>query len=72
MQSQAAANQIDVVAVIDYWTGLLGDNTDFTQFRIESPIDTLPVEQKDLAFQLLQQALAAPQGGGGQPGEIPA
>jgi len=59
LQSQTAAQQLDVVAIINYWTSLLGDNTDFEQFRIKSPIDTLPPEMKNQAFQLLQQALAA-------------
>lgn len=57
LQSREASAQIDVVAVINYWTSLLGDHTDFSQFRVKSPIDVLPVEQRNLAFQLLQAAL---------------
>lgn len=55
LQSQQAAQQIDIVGVINYWTSLLGDGTDFRQFKIASPIDQLPADQRNLAFQLLQQ-----------------
>ena len=55
LQSQQAASQLDVVGIIDYWTSLIGDNSDFTQFRIASPLDQLPADQRNLAFQLLQQ-----------------
>lgn len=55
LQSQQASAQIDVVGVINYWTSMLGDNTDFRQFKIASPLDQLPADQRNLAFQLLQQ-----------------
>ncbi|MGI9405998.1 MAG: hypothetical protein ACR2O4_06465 [Hyphomicrobiaceae bacterium] len=68
LQSREAASQIDVVDMINHFTSLLGDHTDFAQFRIESPIDVLPVEQRNAAFQLLQQALQQQQAAeGGQP-----
>lgn len=67
VQSQHASAQIDVVEIINYWTSMLGDKTDFSQFKFKSEIDKLPPEQKDLAFQLLQQAMAA-QGGEGAAG----
>lgn len=65
LQSQQANQQINVVEVINYWTSMLGDKTDFSQFKFESEIDKLPPEMKDLAFQLLQQAMAAQEGGAG-------
>lgn len=68
LQSQQAAAQLDVVGIINYWTSLLGDNTDFSQFKIASPLDQLPADQRNLAFQLLQQYAAqqeAQQQGGG-------
>lgn len=57
LQSQQASQQIDVTKVINYWTSLLGDRTDFSQFKFQSAIDALPPEQRDIAFQLLQQAM---------------
>lgn len=57
VQSQQASQQADIMALLDYLSTLFGDHTDFTQFKIKSPIDTLPKEQRDLAFQLLQAAL---------------
>jgi hypothetical protein len=69
LQSREAANQIDVVRVINYMTTLWGDHTDFSQFRIQSPVDTLSVEERNIAFQLLQQAVAQSQEqDGGQSG----
>lgn len=57
LQSQQAAQQLDIVGVIDYWTSLLGDYTDFKQFKITSPLDKLPADQRNMAFQLLQRAM---------------
>jgi len=62
LQSQVAQERIDVVKVIDYWTNLIGDKTDFSSFAFESPLDALSPEQKDLAMKLLQQ-YAQSQGG---------
>lgn len=72
LQSQQASQQIDIVGFINYFTGLLGDNTDFSQFRIKSPLDVLPPEQKNLAFQLLQQFINQQQGGAAPPPSAPA
>jgi hypothetical protein len=57
IQSQQASQQIDVVALINYWTSFIGDKTDFSQFRIKSLMDQLPPEQRDQAFQVYQQFL---------------
>lgn len=72
VQSQHASAQIDVVEVINYWTSMLGDRTDFSQFRFKSEIDKLPPEQKDMAFQLLQQFMQEQQGGGADGAAQPA
>lgn len=77
LQSQQAAGQLDVVGIINYWTSLLGDNTDFSQFKIASPLDQLPADQRNLAFQLLQQYAAQQEaqqqgGGAGAAGGMPA
>ena len=76
VQSQQAAAQTDVMALLDYVSTLCGDNTDFKQFKIQSPIDTLPAELRNMAYQLLQQyqqqqktqpgGQAAPPDGAGQ------
>lgn len=62
LQSAMANQQLDVIAWINYMTQLMGDKTDVNDFRIISPIDALPPEQKQLAFQLLQQATAEAEG----------
>lgn len=68
VQSQQAAAQTDVMALLDYVSTLCGDNTDFKQFKIQSPIDTLPADMRNMAYQLLQQAMQAQkQQPGGQP-----
>lgn len=56
VQNVEAAQQIDVVAVIDYLLDLLGDRTDFNAFKHQNPFDQLSPDQKELAFNLLQQA----------------
>jgi len=58
LQSSQAQQQMDIVALMDHLSTLFGDFTDFSQFRLKSEIDKLPKEQRDLAFQLLQQAIA--------------
>lgn len=65
LQNQQAASQFDIVGIINYWTTLVGDQTDFSQFRVQSPIDKLSPEEKQVAFELLQRELAARAGGGG-------
>lgn len=71
LQSQQANQQLNVVEIIDYWTSMLGDKTDFSQFKFKSEIDKLTPEQKDLAFQLLQRAMQAQQGGTTPPPATP-
>lgn len=58
VQSQQASSQADIMALIDYWSTLIGDNTDFSQFKLQSQIDALPKDQRDLAFKLLQEFIA--------------
>jgi len=55
LQSQIAGTKIDIVAIIDYWTSLLGEKTDFTQFKITDVLDTLNPEQRQVAVQLFEQ-----------------
>jgi len=57
LQSKAGNDQIDVVRVIDYWLTLMGDRFDFTAFKWQDDFDKLTREQKQVAFQLLQQAI---------------
>lgn len=67
LQSQIANDRIDIVEIIDWWTSLIGEKTDFKQFKFENEFDKLSQEEKQIAFQLLQQAVqeqAAAQGGG--------
>lgn len=61
LQSQQAIQQVDVLKLMDYLTSLMGDHSDFRQFKIESQMDTLSPQLKDAAFQLLQQAMAQAQ-----------
>jgi len=69
LQSQQANQQIDVVAVINYLTTLMGDKSDFSQFKYKSEMDKLPPQQRDFAFQLLQQFVQKQQAAGAaQPG----
>ncbi len=65
LQSQHASEQLDTVEIINYWTSMLGDQTDFSQFKFKSEIDKLPPEQKDLAFQLLQRFMQQQEAAGG-------
>ncbi len=68
LQSQLANEQVDIVAIIDYWTSILGDKTDFSQFRFKNEFDKLGQQEKQAAFQLFQQAVQqqeAQKGGGG-------
>lgn len=61
------AGEVDMLALIDWWTSLIGEKTDFRQFKFETQFDALLPEQKQMAFQLLQQAMeqqAATQPGG--------
>jgi len=73
LQSQIAGQQIDVVALMNYLTTLIGDNFDLAAFKYQSEVDKLPKEQRDMAFQLLQQAMQQQQQqNGGTPANAPA
>ncbi len=56
LQSQIAQDRIDIVAIIDYWTSLLGEKTDFTQFKFADILDKLSGEERQLAIQIVTQA----------------
>lgn len=72
VQSPQAAAEADIMSIINYITSLIGDYTDFNQFKFKNEFDKLTPEQKQVAFQLLQQAMntqAAEQGAAqGNPG----
>ena len=58
VQNPNTALEYDIAAVIYYVTTLIGDHTSFAQFRFENEFDKLPPDQKEIAFQLLQKAMA--------------
>lgn len=66
LQSKQANERIDIVAIIDYFTSLLGDKTDFKQFQFKSEFDKLGIQEKQLAMQLLQQFFQEQEQGEGQ------
>jgi hypothetical protein len=68
LQSPNLQGQVDLVGVIDYWLSMLGDRTDFTQFKFKTQFDALPPDQKNIAFQLLQNYAQQQQAGGGNNG----
>ena len=68
LQSQQAIQQVDVLQLMNYLSSLFGDFTDFSQFKLQSPIDTLPADQRDLAFRLLQQFIQQQNSGKTGPG----
>ncbi len=61
LQSNAANNKFDIVAIVNYWTSLMGENIDFTQFEITDILDTLQPEERQIAVQLFEQFIAAQQ-----------
>lgn len=70
VQNPQAAQEFDIADMIDYVTTLIGDHTSFLQFRFTNEFDKLTPEQKQMAFQLLQQAMqqqAAQEGAPQQP-----
>jgi len=76
LQSQIAQERIDIVALIDYWTSLIGDKTDFSQFKFRDILDSLTGEERQLAIQMVQQGFQQlqqqqAQTGGGN-GQLPA
>lgn len=62
LQSQVARDY-DIGGLINYWLNMQGDKMDFTQFRYTSPLDALDPQTKQLAFNLLQQAMQHQQRG---------
>jgi len=66
LQSQYQT-QVDIIGLLDYYSSLLGDKVDFGQFKFTNEFDMLPIEAKQMAFELLQQAQAAQQGGEAAP-----
>lgn len=62
VQSQQASSQADVMALANHLSSLFGDFTDFSQFKLKSPIDSLPLEQRDMAWRLLREFLAGETG----------
>lgn len=66
----------DMTALIDYWSSMLGDETDFTQFRQNDPIARITAqmtpEQKAMVAQALPQLLSqmSTQGQTGQAGQV--
>ena len=59
VQNQEAAAKFDVAAIINYLTSLAGDTTNFAQFLYQNEFDKLTPQQKQIALQLLQQAMQA-------------
>lgn len=55
LQSKIAQDRIDIVAIIDYWTSIMGDKTDFTQFKFNDILDQLSGEERQLAIQMVEQ-----------------
>lgn len=69
VQNQNASSEIDVVAVMNYITSLIGDYTNFNQFRFENDFDKLKREEKQMAFELLQKAMVANEQQGAAPAQ---
>lgn len=59
VQSPQAAASADIMEIINYITSLVGDYTDFNQFKFKNEFDKLTPEQKQQAFVLLQNAIQA-------------
>lgn len=61
IQLPAVTQEYDLTKLFDYQSSLTGHQIDFSMFKRQSPFDNLPLEQRNLAYQLLQQALASQQ-----------
>lgn len=61
LQSRRVQTEVNVLEMIAYLLQLEGANFSIEQFRYDSPLDSLEPDQKEIAFQLYQQALAAQQ-----------
>ena len=64
LQSKVGQDRVDIMGIIDYWTNQFGEKVDFKTFEFQSPIDALPPQLRDVAFQLLQQWQAQQEAGG--------
>lgn len=53
----------DLVKLTGFLLNLEGANIDMDAFKFANPFDALPIEQKEIAMQLLQQAAAEQEGG---------
>lgn len=62
LQSRRVQTEVDVLKMIAYLLHLEGANFSLEQFKYESPLDALGEEEKNMAFQLYQQAVAQAQG----------
>jgi hypothetical protein len=72
LQSPAANQQLDVVKLIEYQLHTQGATFNIEDFKFKNPFDALDVQQKQIAFQLLQQAVAQQQQNGQQNTQLPA
>lgn len=54
IQSQAAIQKVDLVAMLDYWTSLYGDKTDLNQFKNRDLLDTLDPATRQALSMLMQ------------------
>lgn len=58
IQGRLGEQGVDLLGLINYYTSVVGDKTDLSQFRLEHPVDGLPTQVKDQLMQLMQQAQA--------------
>lgn len=56
LQRPDITQRVDMMALINHWASLLGERTDLNQFKVSHPLDGLPMDQKNMAYQLLQDA----------------
>lgn len=62
IQLPNVAKEYDLTKLFDYQSSLTGHKIDFSQFKNKAMVDNLPIEQRELASQLLQQYLVEQQG----------
>jgi hypothetical protein len=61
LQSPSANQQLDVVKLIEYLLHTQGATFNIEDFKFKNPFDSLDGTQKQLAYQLLQQAVQSQQ-----------
>lgn len=54
VQVKDVNRRVNLLGIINYIGGLLGDETDLTQFDMVNPVDQLPAELQDILFQMLE------------------